>query len=84
MAEVFRVAVWGSGPARHEKIRSGEASFSAWAKAGLHGFDPKTAEDWAVNILIKAATDREAAEEVDRITRFDPAVKGWTWDNFGK
>ena len=81
MQPVYRIAIWGSGPAQAQKIREGEATYGALCKAELRGFNPKSSDDWAIDLLISADSDIDAASQIDGMTRHDRAVKGWTWNN---
>ena len=63
--------VWGTGPAQSTLIREAEASLEAAEAAMENGFSfGTTGDDWAVEA---EATE----EEVDKATRFDPAVVGY-------
>ena len=63
--------VWGTGPAKSELIRNGEASCFAVEAAKQNGFTMQSSEDWAV--IVEALDEHD----VNATTLFDPAVKGW-------
>lgn len=62
--------VWGSGPAQSELIRNAENSNAAAEAAQKHGFVFNNSDDWAVEV-------EATPEEIDKATRFDPAVVGY-------
>lgn len=62
--------VWGAGPVQSTLIREAEISPEAIDAALTYGFVFDSPDSWAVEV--------EASEdEIDALTRFDPAVVGY-------
>lgn len=67
--------VWGTGPAQSTLIREAEVSQEAVDAALAHGFvfdspDDIPGDSWAVEVVAME-------EDIDALTRFDPAVAGY-------
>jgi len=70
--------VWGTGPAQSTLIREAEASLEAAEAAMENGFEFTSPDDWAVAVEDDWVVEVEATEEeIDKATRFDPAVAGY-------
>ena len=62
--------VWGTGPAQSALIREAGVTWEAVDAALANGFVFDSSDSWAVEV--------EASEdEIDALTRFDPAVVGY-------
>ena len=61
--------VWGTGPAQSALIREAEITWEAVDTALAHGFVLNFPDDWAVEVIT-------TEEDIDALTRFDPAVLG--------
>ena len=62
--------VWGTGPAQSALIREAEITWEAVDTALAYGFVLNFPDDWAVEVIT-------TEEDIDALTRFDPAVVGY-------